>query len=202
MTAYGGPNGNLPLGYHTLEGKAIRDNGVPRLGTQRSEEQEIAILCMISMPEEYQSVRYSDQFSTEKTVTKNLKQREQASWQQQPAVLSDNNLPPTEEFIVSFRGSGSIWRRFLLHDPNFENNLTTYTLYDSESPALAQVWPDQGGDINWNIAQTTSSYKPHGPLFVGGRTTTGFAQSRFLDWSWMWLGTCPTPIRSSSGVTG
>ena len=155
---------------------------------------------MITQPEEFHPVRYSDQFATEETCVKGLKQREQVSWQEQPPDEEMNNLRPTEMFIVSWRGVGSVWRRYAIHDPNPENLTMVYQLRDSEAPSGQRIWPDgNGGDLNFNIAVAMNPYTPHGPVMVCGRTLGGIG-GRYLGYSWMWLDGVPNPSGGMNSV--
>lgn len=187
--------GTLPLpdGLKTLQAMgpgAIAASGPPRFGTPEAFNQEMDILGMITMPEDWDPIRYSDQFSTEKTYLKAITQREQCSWTQQPAgALQMNNLLPTETFVASFRGVGSLWRRFLLHDTNPERQEYTGMLKDSEFRSNNYVYPEPNGQINFNIVEPTTTYQPHGTTLVAGRTL----KQKYANASWFWLDGVPDP---------
>lgn len=170
----------------------IKRNGPPPYGSLLGEEQEMAILGMLTMPEEFDPVPYSDQFSTERIYTKSIQQREQVSWQDQPEQKM-NNVLATETFLASFRGVGSLWRRFLLHDPNKDSLENTMVLKDTENRASDQITleDDDSGQLNFNIAEPGPgiTYQPQGTTFVCGRTLS----TKYANASWVWLDGVPNP---------
>jgi hypothetical protein len=174
----------------------IKAAGPPPYHTFEAEAQEMAILGMLSMPEEFDPVPYSDQFSTERIYTKSITQREQAGWQDQPDDPAMNNALPTEFVCVSFRGVGSLWRRFLKLDPNRDNEENTMVLKDTETRSTDEIRPDDNfsGQMNFNIAEPGPgiTYKPHGTTLVCGRTLPPNS-TKFANASWVWIDAVPDP---------
>lgn len=169
---------------------AIKERGPPPFHTWQGAEQEMAILAMLSMPEDHDPVPYSDQFATDRIFTKKIVQRQQLSWTAQPAA-NMNNLKPGEIFVASFSGCGSMWRRFVYLDPNPNSLLNQMSLRDSENRNDTEIFVenDDTGQLNFNIAVPTDSYKPHGDQLVCGRTF----KSKYANASWFWLDGVPAP---------
>jgi hypothetical protein len=174
----------------------VKASGPPAYHSLAAEEQEMAILAMLAMPEDHDSVPYSDQFSTDRIFNKHIVQRQQMSWQDQPTHLNMNNLLPAETFVASFSGVGSVWRRFVWHDPNANEALWTYSLRDSEFYATDEIYPEEDGtgQMNFNIGVATADYKPHGDQIVCGRTL----KQKYANASWIWIDGVPSP-ESGSG---
>jgi hypothetical protein len=160
----------------------------------------MAILGAITMPEEFDPVRYSDQFSSEKTCCKAMTQREQCSWQDVPEQEMANLLLQ-ETFIADFVGCGAWWRRFVMYDPNKDNEECTMYLADSENRASDVIFIDTGESgpngshqLNYNLQIPAEgiTYKPHGEQAVCGRTLG----SKYAGASWFTLDGVPNPTAS------
>jgi hypothetical protein len=136
-------------------------------------------------------VPYADQFSTDRIFNKWRKQRQQCDWQSQPDDPNMNNLKPSEQFVASFRGVGSLWRRCLYNDANKDNLPCTYRLADSESRENTEIQTevDNGGQMNFNIAVAVSDYRPHTDQMVCGRTL----KTKYANASWVWIDGVPNP---------
>jgi hypothetical protein len=163
------------------------------------EEQEMAILASLTMPEDHDPVPYSDQFSTDRIFTKYIAQRQQLMWQDQPSNLNMTNLKPSETFVASFRGVGSLWRRFVYHDPNPQGLVNSMSLRDSETRDNEELYldDDDSGQLNFNIAIPLGDYKPHGDQLVCGRTL-----KKYANCSWVSIDGVPDPeVGKESKVT-
>lgn len=145
------------------------------------------------MPEDHDPVPYSDQFSTDRIFTKRITQRQQLNWQSQPSSQAMTNLKFGETFVASFSGCGSMWRRFVWHDPNSAGLENTMSLRDSENRSIdeIQLEDDDTGQLNFNIAVPADGigYKPHGDQLVCGRTL----KTKYANASWVWLDGVPNP---------
>lgn len=163
-------------------------HGPPPPGSRASEEQEMQILGMITMPEEFEPVRYSDQFSAEKSCCKAMTQREQCSWQDVPDQ-NMTNLLLQETFIADFRGCGALWRRFVMHTPNKDLEQNTMYLADCETRSSNVIYLDGGAgpagsyQLDYNIAVPADgiTYKPHGEQLVCGSSKKKYEGARFFS---------------------
>jgi hypothetical protein len=168
----------------------VAAQGPPRYGSWQAEEQQMAIMASLTMPEDHDPVPYSDQFSTDRTFNKYIIQRQQLMWQEQPEDPDMSNIKPSETFVASFRGVGSVWRRFIYHDANAKNLENHIQLQDSEAlDSVIYLEDDDTGQLNFNIAVAKSTYKPHGPQMVCGRTL----KTKYANASWFWLDGVPEP---------
>lgn len=165
--------------------------GPPPFHSRAGEEQEMAIIADLAMPEDNDPVPYTDQFGTDRKYVNSISQRADYNWQRQPTSPNMNNLPPTDAFICSFAGVGALWRRFCYHDPNPLNEASTYQLRDSEYYSTSMIYldADNVGQINFNIGVATSNYQPHGQQIVCGRTL----KQKYANASWIWADAVPDP---------
>lgn len=141
------------------------------------------ILGAITLPEEFDPVRYCDEFSSQKTGLVKVVERKQVSWQSQQAT-NLQQLKPGEQF-VAIRGDNPLCAA-LVSDPNPTGQTCTYDWTDGGSTSL---YVQNGGflHVSWAVPHAGSVYKPHGPQlfaeehdgvrFVWGDGTAGSANT-------------------------
>lgn len=71
---------------------------------------ELSCLALVLMPEEFDTLLFADQWSTDRICRKGILQKEPAPWTNQPDAEL-RHLPPEEYFFASFRGNGAWFRR-------------------------------------------------------------------------------------------
>lgn len=117
------------------------------------------ILGAITLPEEFEPVRYCDEFSSQRTSLAKVVERKQVSWQSQQAT-NLQQLKPGEQF-VAIRGDNPLCAA-LVSDPNPTGQTCSYDWTDGGSTAL---YVQNGGFLHtsWAVPHVGTVYKPHGP---------------------------------------
>lgn len=152
---------------------AVQDSNPVELDSEEGLVAEMHILGLVLMPEEFGATLYADQFSTEDLSKRSITQRQPISWVNQITTVTGlQYLLPTETFVVSRRGVGSVWCRGWFYSTNGNASGSPspmyYTLADTNGPRSDYFLQPQANTafFDYNIGDCTSAAGTPG---IGGQ---------------------------------